>query len=49
MLGFIFGKRCAFCKKRTSHPRQYLNDDDKIIHVCEKCVLYAERRAYRKQ
>ncbi|WP_162473339.1 hypothetical protein [Planococcus sp. CAU13] len=45
----IFRKKCAVCKKKAAEPRKYFNEVNKPIVVCEKCVMYAERRAFRKR
>lgn len=43
-------KKCYFCNGRISKNkiRHYVDDAGKKIYVCEKCVPYAERRAFRK-
>lgn len=45
----LFKKKCAVCKKKASEPRKYYDDQNKAVRVCVKCVIYAERRAFRKQ
>ena len=49
MLSFLF-KKCYFCNQRIPRKevRHYVDDVGKKINVCEKCVIYAERRALRK-
>ncbi len=49
MFAWLFGHKCAMCHKKASSMRIYYNDQSKKIHVCEKCVIYAERRAFRKR
>jgi hypothetical protein len=48
MLEWLFGRKCALCAKKASSMRIYYNDQNKKIFVCPKCVIYAERRAFRK-
>jgi len=48
-LSWLLGSKCAVCHKKVIEPRKYLNDKGKPIKVCAKCVLYAERRAFRKR
>ena len=44
----MFSKNCDLCKKTTRSPRIYFDDRGNRVKVCELCVTYAERRAYRK-
>lgn len=46
----LFYKKCYLCHKKVSKKklRKYLDDKNKDIHICERCVEYAERRAFRK-
>jgi hypothetical protein len=44
----LFAKSCDLCKKTTRSPRMYLDERGKRVKVCELCVTYAERRAFRK-
>lgn len=39
--------RCSLCRRKKA-DRKYFNDKGKKILVCYHCVLYAERRAFRK-
>jgi hypothetical protein len=48
MFSFIFGKKCAMCKKKIKESRLYFDDAGKKNHICLMCVPYAERRAFRK-
>ncbi len=49
MLSWLFGTKCAVCGKKAKDARNYVDDMGKAIKVCEKCVPYAERRAFRKR
>lgn len=44
-----FRRKCYFCKSTTPPMRRYITEKDEPIHVCSKCLEYAERRAFRKQ
>lgn len=44
----LSNKSCYFCNKKSSNMRFYKNEQNKKIAVCQLCVEYAERRAYRK-
>ncbi|SDI53696.1 hypothetical protein SAMN04488123_10335 [Natribacillus halophilus] len=41
-------KRCHFCKMSTPYMRDYYDEHDNRVVVCEKCLEYAERRAFRR-
>lgn len=45
----LFKKKCAVCKQKAAEPRKYYDDQQKAVFVCMKCVIYAERRAFRKR
>ncbi len=49
MLDWIFGKKCAICKKKERKSVKYIDDQGKHVDICYLCVPYAERRAYRKR
>lgn len=45
----LFKRRgCHFCKSRTPYMRDYYDENDTHVIVCEKCLEYAERRAFRR-
>ena len=48
MFKWLFGSKCAVCGNKAVTPRKYYNQENKAIVVCDKCVMYAERRAFRK-
>ncbi len=51
MFSWLFSwmkSKCYICKSAAKAPRQYLDDRGQRIVVCQKCMSYAERRAYRK-
>lgn len=41
-------KRCYFCKMTTPYMRNYFDENNEKAVVCEKCLEYAERRAFRR-
>ncbi|GAJ99784.1 hypothetical protein JCM19055_2818 [Geomicrobium sp. JCM 19055] len=41
-------KSCFFCKGKTPHMKRYLTLEKDTVLVCEKCLEYAERRAFQK-
>lgn len=45
----LFKKKCAVCKQKAREPRKYFDDHNQPVVVCAQCVLYAERRAFRKR
>jgi hypothetical protein len=47
MFGWLFGSKCAICRQKAEDARKYFDDQGKAIVVCAKCVMYAERRAFR--
>jgi len=46
----LFCKKCYLCNAKVTEveTRIYLDDSNKKIYCCYKCVTYAERRAFRK-
>ena len=46
----LLKKKCYVCGKKINkkRTRKYLSESNKKIYVCELCVEYAERRAFRK-
>lgn len=50
MFSWLFGSgKCAICGKKAIQPRKYNNQAGKPVKVCVNCVMYAERRAFRKR
>lgn len=45
----LFKKKCAVCKHKAREPRKYFDDRNEPVFDCRQCVLYAERRAFRKR
>ncbi len=49
MFAWLFGRKCDMCGKKSSSMRIYYNETSQKLYICEKCVVYAERRAFRKR
>lgn len=49
MFSWLLGSKCAICTKKAAELRKYFDDEGNPIKVCEMCVLYAERRAFKKR